>query len=122
MLRNPFYIGVVEWHGVKYPGDHKPLVSKALFNRAQDVLRAHDRVGVRERKRDHYLKGKLYCGECGHRLSLTLAKSKYLYFFCLGQRNAFRKETNCCQPYVMAIDAEGQIEDLYRRVHFPSSG
>ena len=40
-------------------------------------------------------------------------------FFCLGQRNAFRRQTNCHQPYVMAIDAEKLIEDLYRRIQLP---
>jgi site-specific DNA recombinase len=28
MLQNPFYIGVVEWDGVQYPGKHKSLISK----------------------------------------------------------------------------------------------
>lgn len=120
MLHNRFYIGIVSWQGVEYKGDHKPLVSKALFDRVQDVVRAHDRVGVRERRHDHYLKGTLFCGECGHRLSLTLAKGKYLYFFCLGQRNAFRKQTNCHEPYVMAIDTEELVEDLYKRIQLPS--
>lgn len=26
-LANPFYVGIVEWGGVHYPGQHKPLVS-----------------------------------------------------------------------------------------------
>lgn len=120
MLHNRFYIGVISWQGVEYKGEHKLLVSKALFDLVQDVARAHDRVGIRERRHDHYLKGKLFCGECGHRLSLTLAKGKYLYFFCLGQRNAFRKQTNCHEPYVMAIDTEELVEDLYKRIQLPS--
>ncbi len=93
MLTNPFYVGVVEWNGVEYEGQHKPLISGALFERVQEALKAHDRVGVRERRHNHYLKGLLYCGECGHRLSLMWAKGKYLYFFCLGQRNALRSKT-----------------------------
>ncbi len=119
MLANPFYVGIVAWNGVRYPGQHKALVSENLFSRVQDVLRAHDIAGVRQRRHDHYLKGVLYCGECGRRLSLTLAKGKYLYFYCLGQRGPAK--TGCREPYVLAGDAEAAVEDLYRRVQLPAS-
>jgi len=117
MLANPFYLGVVEWGGTRYEGQHRPLVSQSLFDRVQDVLRAHDRVGVRHRRHDHYLKGLLFCGECGRRLSLTLAKGTYLYFYCLGQRGQAR--TGCRQPYILAGDAETFVEDVYGRVELP---
>ena len=119
MLANPFYVGIVEWGGVRYEGQHRSLVSRNLFDRVQDVLRAHDRVGLRQRRHDHYLKGPLFCGECGRRLSLTLAKGKYLYFYCLGQRGAAR--TGCRQPYILAGDAEALVEEVYRRVQLPPS-
>ena len=119
MLANPFYLGVVEWGGVRYEGQHRPLVSQTLFDRVQDVLRAHDRVGIRHRRHDHYLKGLLFCAECGRRLSLTLAKGKYLYFYCLGQRGHPR--TGCQQPYILAGDAEALVEEVYERVELPSS-
>jgi site-specific DNA recombinase len=117
MLANQFYLGVVEWGGVRYEGQHRPLVSQSLFDRVQDVLRAHDRVGVRHRRHDHYLKGLLFCGECGRRLSLTLAKGTYLYFYCLGQRG--QTCTGCRQPYILAGDAENFVEDVYCRVELP---
>jgi site-specific DNA recombinase len=119
LLANPFYVGVVAWNGVRYPGQHKALIPESLFDRAQDVLRAHDIAGVRQRRHGHYLKGLLHCGECGRRLSLTLAKGKYLYFYCLGQRGPAR--TGCRQPYVLAGDAEALVEELYRRVQLPPS-
>jgi site-specific DNA recombinase len=118
MLQNPFYIGVVEWDGVRYPGQHKRLIPKNLFESCQDVLKAHNKAGVRQRRHDHYLKGVLHCGPCGNRLSLTLAKGQYLYFYCLGQKNSLR-QTNCTQPYVMAFDAEQGVEDLYRKIQLP---
>jgi len=54
------------------------LIPGSLFDRVQETLRARDIAGVRQRKHEHYLKGPLHCGECGRRLSLTLAKGKYL--------------------------------------------
>jgi site-specific DNA recombinase len=121
MLANPFYIGIVEWGGVDYQGKHKPLVSEPLFEKVREVLRQRNVAGTRERTHEHYLKGLLYCGECGRRLSLTFAKGKYLYFYCLGQKNALRHKTGCAQKYVMAIDAEKMVENLYKRVQLPSN-
>jgi len=100
LLANPFYAGVVQWGGVRYPGQHKVLVPQSLFDRVQETLRSRDVAGVRQRRHDHYLKGLLHCGECGRRFSLTLAKGKYLYFYCLGQRGTAR--TGCRQPYILA--------------------
>jgi site-specific DNA recombinase len=96
-LANPFYVGIVEWDGIEYPGKHKPLVTRNLFERVQEVLHSRNKAGVRERNHDHHLKGVLYCGECGRRLSLTLAKGRYLYFYCLGQKNALKHKTGCQQ-------------------------
>jgi site-specific DNA recombinase len=119
MLANPFYVGVVRWGDVRYPGQHKALVPRSLFDRVQQTLRSRDVAGVRQRRHQHYLKGLLHCGECGRRLSLTLAKGTYLYFYCLGQRGTAK--TGCRQPYVLAGDAEALVEDLYRRIELPTS-
>jgi len=120
LLANPFYVGVVQWGGVRYQGQHKVLIPHSLFDRVQEKLRARDVAGVRQRRHEHYLKGLLHCGQCGRRLSLTLAKGKYLYFYCLGQRGSPR--TGCRQPfYVLAGDVEAIVEDLYRRIQLPHS-
>jgi hypothetical protein len=116
---HPFYVGVVQWGGARYEGQHKALIPQSLFERVQETLRARDIAGVRQRRHEHYLKGLLHCGECGRRLSLTLANGRYLYFYCLGQRGSAR--TGCRQPYILAGDAEALVEDLYRQIQLPRS-
>ena len=100
---------MVQWGGVRYPGQHRALISDGLFDRVQQTLHSRDVAGMRQRRHDHYLKGLLHCGECGRRLSLTLAKGSYLYFYCLGQRGTAR--TGCRQPYVLSGDADPILLD-----------
>ena len=119
ILANPVYIGVVEWNAVQYPGTHEPLVDPEVFHRVQELLAARAARGTRERKHPHYLKGLLHCGVCGRRLSIQHSKGRYVYFFCLGQKND--PLGTCREPYVAADDLEAQVEDLYRRIQLPES-
>ena len=119
ILANPVYIGVVEWNGVQYPGTHEPLVDPEVFRRVQELLAARAARGTLERKHPHYLKGLLYCGVCGRRLSIQHSKGRNTYFFCLGQKNDLAG--TCREPYVVADDLEAQVEHLYRRIQLPES-
>ena len=45
MLQNPFYVGVVEWDGVQYPGRHKPLFERTSSSAARRRSRHATRPG-----------------------------------------------------------------------------
>ncbi|MHB0915395.1 MAG: recombinase family protein [Thermoleophilia bacterium] len=115
MLSNPFYKGVVRWNGIESKGLHTPLISKDLWDRVQQVIRVRDQAGERKRKHPHYLRGTVYCGECGSRMSSQISKNEYLYFFCLGQK----RHNGCKQKYIMAEDLEKIIEDRYKTIQLP---
>ena len=70
---------------------------------------------ARESRHRHFLKGHLVCGVCGRRLSLQKSKGRYLYYFCLGQKDR-RKPTGCRERYVAAADLERQVEELYAKI------
>ena len=63
-----------------------------------DHLQARSVRGTRERKHHHYLKGLLHCGVCNRRLSVQHSKGRYLYFFCLGQKNDPASAASCSTP------------------------
>lgn len=105
--------------GVEYPGQHDPLTDAATFQRVQDLLAARSARGTRERKHHHYLKGSLYCGVCGRRLSCQFRKGRYLYFFCLGQKDG--GVSVCREPYVPADRLEDAVAKLYQRLQLPDS-
>ena len=112
-LKNPFYTGVMRYKGVDYPGEHEPLITKQLFQKVQDQL--NDRQsGIKKRKHPHYLKGSVYCSECGGRLSYILAKGKYPYFYCLRQYKSRGKE--CSAKYVDVATVEKAVEEYYKDI------
>ena len=119
ILANKAYAGIVSWAGIEYPGLHQPLTDTATFNKVQDLLAARAARGTRERRHNHYLKGTLFCGVCGRGLSFQLAKGRYEYLYCLGQKN--RNPTGCQEPYMPAGDLEAQVEQLYQRIQLPKS-
>jgi site-specific DNA recombinase len=90
LLRDRYYIGYVTYDGIEYPGRHEPLITEALFERAQHVLATHTEQHVRYRTHNHYLKGLVWCGRCKHRLIVQRAEGRhggeYFYFYCRGRQ------------------------------------
>ncbi len=74
------------------------------------------------RKNPHYLKGSIYCGECGHVLGIEIVRNRqgflYPYFYCLGRQ---KRRTNCGQKAIMVDVVEQQIADYWRTVTLPGS-
>lgn len=98
---------------------HPSLIPRELWLRVQDVLAAHNSAGEKDRRHPHYLKGSIYCGECGNRLVFTRNKGKlglyYDYSFCLGRR---AKAAPCTRKYLSVEAVEKGVEDFHRRLHF----
>jgi site-specific DNA recombinase len=117
LLSNRYYLGYVTFRGIEYKGKHQPLITQAVFDQVQQVLVAHDVSGEKQRVHDHYLKGTIYCGQCHRRLSFTLAKGLYPYFFCLGRH---QRQTSCEQPYLDVEAAEAAVERYWRTVRIPA--
>jgi site-specific DNA recombinase len=78
-MDNPFYCGLMQRDGKLYAGNHTPLVSKELFDQAQDVL--HNRH--RPRPKNHFfpLRGFMTCETCGCALTASLKKGHH-YYYC----------------------------------------
>ncbi|WP_442854216.1 recombinase family protein [Aeromicrobium sp. Root344] len=109
ILRNRYYLGLVKFEGVEYPGQHPALVSEKLFQEVQRVRAARHQSGEKPRMRSHYLKGSVYCGQCGEPLTFAQSRNRtgttYDYFVCLG-RNSLK---NGCT--FRAVQAH-QLEEL----------
>jgi DNA invertase Pin-like site-specific DNA recombinase len=80
ILRNPFYAGTIrsKRFGI-FAGAHKPLVTQALFDRAQEVL---DGKFVRRTKRHEFpFRRFMRCKTCGRSL-IGSARKGFVYYRC----------------------------------------
>ena len=119
VLINPYYKGIVSYQGVEYDGIHPALVNPDTWQQVQDILLSHIN-GERTREHPHFLKGSVFCKNCGSRMFINYTKShtgvRYPYFICGGRHN---KRTDCKQRAVLIADVERQVEQIYDSYSFP---
>jgi site-specific DNA recombinase len=122
MLGNPYYVGIVEYAGVRHPGRHEPLVDQATFDTVQTLLAANALSGDRSHKHMHYLKGSVFCGLCGARLSYGRHRSKtgthYEYFGCVARN---RPRGACRSSYIPVEDTERAVQRYWVSVRFSAA-
>jgi site-specific DNA recombinase len=119
ILRNPYYMGLVRWHGQHFAGNHPPLVTVETFQTVQSILDAKHQSGERRNIRHHYLKGTLHCARCESRLSYTEVEGnggRYAYFYCLGRQRG----NGCDLPYLQPETVEELVESHWTLVELPS--
>lgn len=86
------------------------------WQRVQELLSAKYLTGERHRDYPHYLKGSIYCGQCGSRLIVCHAKGRggtYPYFICLGRQ---QKRTDCTLRALRIELVEAAVARHYRTV------
>jgi site-specific DNA recombinase len=115
LLKNRYYLGIVSYEGVEYPGRHEPLVDEETFEAVQAIMAARVLSGEKPKQRPHYLKGRLFCGYCGTRLGISFARNHqgkhYPYFYCIGRQ----KRKNCPQGFVPIAVIEAAAVDYWKQ-------
>lgn len=114
MLRSPFYYGVFEFAGEAYQGTHKPIISKTLFDKCQDIIRRKSKTHINH-KDEFWFLGLAKCKECNSAITAekhfkfypkTRGKVRYDYYRC-GKKHGF-----CSQKYVSGGEFEKQIREI----------
>ena len=104
ILKSPLYMGKLRWLEAVYQGTHEPVISEALFDKAQEVKaeRLEDLGGRRlHSNEERLLTGTIKCGRCkGHMVGISTRKKerKIPYYVCSKRWNAHE----CDQDYVRA--------------------
>ena len=79
-LMNPIYRGDVRWKGKIIPGSHSPIVSRQLFDKAQEVREGKARVHVQHK--GFAFNNLILCGNCGCKVLGETKKKRYNYYHC----------------------------------------
>ncbi len=81
ILRNPFYIGIIRMKGTgeSYAGVHKPIASKMVFDRVQNILDGKSNKHVLVH--DFLFRRMIRCMHCGYRL-IGETKKGHVYYRC----------------------------------------
>lgn len=106
IFQNPFYIGLMLSNGKLYKGNHKPLISRAIFDKANEILNA--RNSPRPSKRFFPLRGMVICDKCGCFFTANIKKG-HDYYYCTEGRG------NCDEHkhYLREDELYGFIGDIF---------
>jgi site-specific DNA recombinase len=80
LLKNPVYYGHMIWHGKTVPADHTPIVSKAMFDRVQELTKKRPLVSSRQDK--FPFNSLISCGRCGCRVIGGVYSKKHRLYAC----------------------------------------
>ena len=80
IIHNPFYYGEFQWGHKMYKGIHTPLVTKAMWEKAINILQSTHRPY--QLKHKYAFGGLIVCGKCNCTVLGQKAKDKYTYYRC----------------------------------------
>jgi len=111
ILRNPIFCGLLRYGGEIYEGKHKPIISKKLFDTAQEVMSRKSKPKGKGLK-EYLYRGFFLCGEC--RCFITTETQKgHNYLRCTKRKNP------CLQKYVREELVTSQISESIKKVSLP---
>jgi len=112
MLKNKFYLGIMNYAGEYYQGSHKTFISKKLFDEVQKQIEKIERP--RQNGHNFAFAGLATCGECGAAITGEQHIKKYkngnsqtfIYYRCT------KKLKPCDQKYLPESEAEDQLRKI----------
>ncbi len=116
ILRNPFYAGVIERKGERYPGAHKPIITWDEHLRIQEILTK--RATPHTISYEFAYTGLMRC-VCGRMITAErkLVKGReYRYYHCTWSRINGEK---CSKPAIQEMDLEKQVSAMLNSVRLP---
>ncbi len=113
ILTNPFYYGAIRYSKELFPGSQKPMITKAEFDRVQEILGLASRP--RPQEYTFAFTGLITCGECGAAITAEHKTNrrygyKYVYYHCTRRKRTVR----CSQKVIERAVLEKQISSFLR--------
>ena len=112
ILSNPFYYGHFRYAGEIYEGKHQPVITKKIFDKAQEVLKERGRPHHKPKNEPKAFCSLLSCAECGMGITAEVQKG-HVYYRCT------KKRGNCSQPYVREEKLDRQLSAMLQKFSLP---
>ena len=123
ILQNPFYYGHFLYNGELHEGRHAPIVSKALYDKVQQVIKARGHKQPQIKEPTPFL-GLLKCANCGMSITAeTKTKTQkngnthsWTYYRCSRKKRAVK----CDNPPIRERDLLPQLSALLGKYEMSS--
>lgn len=112
LLSNPIYCGIIEKDGKKYIGNHKPIISKKLFDYAQRVSKLASRP--KTKKLYFMYRGVLKCANCGCSMTASKKRGKHVYYYCTNGKG----KCNEHKAYLKEEYVSEELSKVFNEVKF----
>ena len=111
VLQNPFYHGVMFRDGKYYHGSHEPIISKNIFDQAQDILLGK----IHSKKQKHFFayRGFMTCSTCGCALTADTKKG-HIYYYCTNGKGICEQS----RKYLRSEKVDNLIADALEKLKF----
>ena len=107
IIKDSFYYGLMVYNGMTNKGNHTPLISKKLFDQANEMRK--NRGKMKAIKHKFALKGTLKCASCGCVITAELQRN-HVYYRCTHSRPC--PERKYVREEVLSEQIEQILADL----------
>ncbi len=123
ILSNPFYIGLFKYGGERHEGKYEPIISKKLFDEAQEMLKLRGQPERKAKNEPQPYCGLISCASCGmmitgeHKFKRQKNGNvhEYIYYHCTKKRKDFK----CPESAVREKELDRQLSSLIQKVSLP---
>ena len=123
ILSNPFYTGLFRYGGELHEGKHEPIISKKLFDQAQEMLKLRGKPDRKAKNEPQSFCGLISCASCGMMITgeYKVKKQKngnvheYIYYHCTKKN----KSVKCEEPCIRQEELNRQLSSLIQKVSLP---
>lgn len=82
ILKNPFYMGLMQIKKQLHPHKYPPIIPEPLFNRVQQTITGHHKSKIQYAGKPILFRGLIHCANCGNAVCGDIKKNKYVYYSC----------------------------------------
>src|SRR3989338_2560803 len=123
ILSNSFYIGLFKYGGEIHEGKHEPIISKKLFDEAQEMLKFRGQPDRKPQNEPQPFCGLISCASCGMMITAENKTKRqkngnvhhYVYYRCTKKS----KTIKCPEMSLRSEKVDEQLSSLIKKVSLP---